>query len=457
MIQSLGFILNEKKCVTIPQRRIEFLGFVVDTVQMTLSLPPEKIAKLQKECRHASNQGRQTARQLAHLIGMMTSCIPAVLPAPLHYRALQRLRLEALGPSRVDYDHAIPLSAQALQDLEWWITQLPLNASQPILPVPPVMSLETDASMIGWGAVCRNTKIATGGPWSKGESTAHINWLELKAAFLAVQCYARQLHNCHIQIFLDNRVAVAYINKMGGTHSRKLCDLALEMWEWCIERRLTVHAEHLLGKFNVTADFESRHPNDSSDWQLSPRVFRELDLHYGPMTVDPFASFRNTQLTIFFSWKPDPKASAIDALAQPWIHHRPYMFPPFALIGRCLQKIRKEVVPFALLVAPIWRSQTWYPLVLEMLVDLPQILPNSDNLLLNSQSEPHPLVIQGHLTLAAWPISGDPCRIKDFRKGLLTSYVPPGEKGQRNHTIQLGGDGFAGVVQGKSIQFLPPW
>lgn len=29
MIQSLGFILNEKKCVTIPQRRIEFLGFVV--------------------------------------------------------------------------------------------------------------------------------------------------------------------------------------------------------------------------------------------------------------------------------------------------------------------------------------------------------------------------------------------------------------------------------------------
>ena len=84
-------------------------------------------------------------------------------------------------------------------------------------------------------------------------------------------------------------------------------------------------------------------------------------------------------------------------------------------------------------------------------------LPNSDNLLLNSQSEPHPLVIQGHLTLAAWPISGDPCRIKDFRKGLLTSYVPLGEKGQRNHTIQLGGDGFAGVVQGKSIQFLPPW
>ena len=42
IIQSLGFVLNKKKCVTTPQRRIKFLGFVVDTVQMTLSLPPER-------------------------------------------------------------------------------------------------------------------------------------------------------------------------------------------------------------------------------------------------------------------------------------------------------------------------------------------------------------------------------------------------------------------------------
>ena len=38
------------------------------------------------------------------------------------------------------------------------MTHLPLNASQPILPASPVMSLETNASKIGWGVVCRNTK-----------------------------------------------------------------------------------------------------------------------------------------------------------------------------------------------------------------------------------------------------------------------------------------------------------
>lgn len=143
---------------------------------------------------------------------------------------------------------------------------------------------------------------------------------------------------------------------MGGTHSRKLCDLALEMWEWCINRALSLHAEHLPGKYNVVADFESRHQNDCSDWQLNTQIFRRLYQAYSPLTVDLFASFKNAQLEIFFSWRPDPHAVAVDALSQPWSTHRPYLFPPFSLIGRCLQKLREEAVGFALMIAPVWRS-----------------------------------------------------------------------------------------------------
>ena len=142
IIQSLSFILNEKKRVTTLQRRIEFLGFVVDTVQMTLSLPPEKTAKLQKECRHASNQGHQTARQLAHLIGVMISCIPAVLPA---LQGSSEIEMEALGPPgliKTMQSHC------QLRHYKIWIARLPLNASQPILPVSLVMSLETNASSL---------------------------------------------------------------------------------------------------------------------------------------------------------------------------------------------------------------------------------------------------------------------------------------------------------------------
>ena len=38
----------------------------------------------------------------------------------------------------------------------------------------PDITITTDASNLGWGAVCSGTK--TGGPWSKDEADFHINY-----------------------------------------------------------------------------------------------------------------------------------------------------------------------------------------------------------------------------------------------------------------------------------------
>ena len=96
LLRCLGFVLNVKKCQTTPSQTMEFLGFLVDSRSMTLSLPETKVLKIRKECRHMRNQSHVTGRQLAHLIGLLTSCLQAILQASLHYRALQRLRNQAL-------------------------------------------------------------------------------------------------------------------------------------------------------------------------------------------------------------------------------------------------------------------------------------------------------------------------------------------------------------------------
>lgn len=166
----------------------------------------------------------------------------------------------------------------------------------------------------------------------------------------------------------------------------------------------------------MITDYESRHLNDSSDWMLNKQIFNSIQQRFGPFSMDLFASFRNTQLKVFFSWKPDPMATAVDTLAQEWRHHRPYLFPPFALVGRALQKIKEEKVPFALLVAPVWPAQLWHSLLLSMLINHPQILPNRRNLLSNPQNRIHPMVECNHMTLAAWPVSGMDWRVKDFRR-----------------------------------------
>jgi len=118
-------------------------------------------------------------------------------------------------------------------------------------------------------------------------------------------------------------------------------------------RNLTIHAEHIPGCENIQADMESRRSVDPSDWCLNRTIFKSLEAKWGPFDVDLFAAHHNKQLERFFSFRPDPQAEAIDALAQPWTNLRPYAFPPFILLGRIIRKIWQENVKEVVVITPI--------------------------------------------------------------------------------------------------------
>jgi hypothetical protein len=103
------------------------------------------------------------------------------------------------------------------------------------------------------------------GPWCSGEKRLHINCLELLAGSFAIKTFTKTKACAHVKLMMDNAAAVAYINKMGGTHSHALANLAIALWEWCLENQFTVSAQHLPGILNVRADRESRVLTDSSD------------------------------------------------------------------------------------------------------------------------------------------------------------------------------------------------
>ena len=138
--------------------------------------------------------------------------------------------------------------------------------------------------------------------------------------------------------------------------------------------------------------------------------------------------------------------------SQTWSELSTYAFPPFAMVGRCLQMMRLN-------------KQWWLHQYgkgksgtqLEMLVDSPSQLPMFNLILTNPWGDPHPLVLQERLLLAAWRVSGIPSRCKEFQSSLWSSYVPLGEKGRRKPTLQLGGGGQAGVTRGVQIPSQPLW
>ena len=69
--------------------------------------------------------------------------------------------------------------------------------------------------------------------------------------FYALKSLLVHQRNVHVRIQMDSSVAMAYINHKGGTHSRPLIHLAIKIWSWCLERDMTLSAEHLPGSLNI--------------------------------------------------------------------------------------------------------------------------------------------------------------------------------------------------------------
>ena len=85
----------------------------------------------------------------------------------------------------------------------------------------PDLHLYSDASSSGWGAHLLDQNVS--GVWSAQEKLLHINLLEIKALFLALQTFQEDVAGHHVTAMCDNSTVVAYINKQGGTVSRPLC------------------------------------------------------------------------------------------------------------------------------------------------------------------------------------------------------------------------------------------
>lgn len=71
---------------------------------------------------------------------------------------------------------------------------------------------------------------------------------------------------------------------------------------------------------------------------LSHEIFENVVATFGMPDIDLFASRLNHQLPKYVSWEPDPGAAAVYAFSLHWGEMFIYVFPPFCLVNRCLQK-----------------------------------------------------------------------------------------------------------------------
>ncbi|KAK3890263.1 hypothetical protein Pcinc_005794 [Petrolisthes cinctipes] len=428
VLRKVGFCINEGKSVLEPTQCTEYLGNIIDSVNMTVTLPKCKTEKLVQCCSTLQKKERQKIREVARVIGTIVAAIPAVEIGKLYYRKLESAKICALDGAKGNFDECMAVTDVMKSDLNWWINEV-ANQDRKIFRKGTEIDLYTDASNIGWGG-CLNGQ-STNGKWSTGEKLLHINALELKAILFALKSFAHHLKGKHIRVFSDNTTAVNYVNEMGGIKSLACNDICIEIWDWIVKNDAWVSASHIPGKDNTLADTASRQCNDRHEWKLNESMFRELCVTFGTPDIDLFASRLNKQIKRFCSWKPDPEAEHFDAFTINWAQFELiYMFPPFSLISRCLQKMRAEEAR-GWLVVPLWTTQPWMGTLLKMLVDEPRIIKRRKNVLRHpSTTEEHP--IMRHTKLMACSLSGKTYENKAYLQRVRTSYWLHGDQERRN-------------------------
>ena len=353
LCHSLGIVINEEKSDLVPRRRCKYLGMVIDSEEGRVFPTPERVEKFRALAQDFLSAVDPPAHQWQVLLGHMASLEKLVPRGRLRMRSLQwqlkdRWIQETDPPSR-----PVSISQDVREDLAWWVSKEHLSRGVPLATPLPSLHLYSDASLAGWGAHLLDREVS--GVWTEVESQLHINLLEMRAVFLALQSF-REIATGHlVAVMCDNSTVVAYINKQGGTVSRPLCLLVGDILRWTEANDISLVARYIPGSSNILADSLSRRGQVvQTEWSLHQGVVDKLFRLWGKPMLDLFASSLNNKLPLYCSLVPDPLAAMEDAFLHGWDNLTMYAFPPTAVLQGFLVRACQARKFRAILITPDW-------------------------------------------------------------------------------------------------------
>jgi len=114
----LGFIINTEKSMMSQTQELEFLGMLVNTNTLLVSLLANKVKQIRAEAIRISNMVSLSAHLLSHFPGKLSAATQGIPLAPLFYCCLQRDLQVALNNSNQDYKVLLFLSQPSLESGE---------------------------------------------------------------------------------------------------------------------------------------------------------------------------------------------------------------------------------------------------------------------------------------------------------------------------------------------------
>ena len=152
LMDSLGFTIHPDKSVLIPTEIISFVGFILNSISMTVCLTPEKANGLILGCKELLRLDSFSIREFARVIGKMVASQPGIFHAPLFDKNLEIEKNQQIKVNKGDYDAIMVLNEDRRLTLQWWIDNVQKECNL-IQRVKPDIVIPSDSSGFGWGGV----------------------------------------------------------------------------------------------------------------------------------------------------------------------------------------------------------------------------------------------------------------------------------------------------------------
>lgn len=246
-----------------PRPTATFIGWQWDTVAMTQSLPPTKLARLRATILAVSSARRVRRKALESLLGAMHNASGGIRHASAFLAECCSL---LRGSVR---NHWVTLTPLARLDLAFWVDLIHTFNGVTLFRPPAVsLSLFSDASNTGWdghggyGWYCPELRSFGRGAWPAELAGVHINVLESLGELLALSALASicpPSSAVSVHSHLDNTVAVSVFDSRRGA-AGPLARIARALAFLCATSP-HLHPStttHLQGLLNTVADALSR-------------------------------------------------------------------------------------------------------------------------------------------------------------------------------------------------------
>ena len=109
-LDNLNFVPHPKKSVFIPTQILVYLGFILNSITMTVSKTPEKAKKLKEAVMHLLSCSKPLIQEVAQVIGLIISTFPGVMYGPLYFRITEGENAQALNKNQGNFDACVELS-----------------------------------------------------------------------------------------------------------------------------------------------------------------------------------------------------------------------------------------------------------------------------------------------------------------------------------------------------------